>query len=526
MNIKKRMQPMPIFLLAVLLLTGCNGVSVGPTATPTPIPPTSTGGGDLAGLTDTITPTSADTVTPIVWRNIGPGDGKVYTLAIDPLTPTTLYAGTNYSVFKSTNNGKDWNALNGPDWVNINAYISFLAIDPLTPTILYGVGDRGAYAPAKVFKSIDGGKSWNIAGSIDAFVVKLVIDPVTPTTLYAISGEDVFYRSTDGGENWDMFTQLDTRFVYALAIDPLAPTTLYAGADNGGVFKSTDGGVNWSRVGTGLTTSINNVLAIDPLSPTTLYAGNKDGVFKSTNGGDSWNTVNTGLPRIWITTALIIDPRTPTTLYAGTWDSGVFRSTDGGGHWEAVNTGLTNLHVNVLAIDPLTPARLYAGTEMGIFATQLEPPDSNRQEVDVDSTVSPSGSQSVQIYLIAVEERGVSGPLVGCGDSVVPVQVEIPHTQGVLRAALESLLSIKTQYYGESGLYNALYQSDLQVDDIKIEAGKASVYLTGTMMLGGECDNPRVQAQLEQTVLQFSTITDMEIFVNGQPLADLLSLAR
>ena len=144
------------------------------------------------------------------------------------------------------------------------------------------------------------------------------------------------------------------------------------------------------------------------------------------------------------------------------------------------------------------------------------------------ATVAPAatstGPQFVQIYLIALEDNGISGTLVGCGDSAMAVKVEIPRTKGVLRAALDSLLSIKDQYYGQSGLYNALYQSDLQVESVKIVNGKASVYLTGTLLLGGECDNPRLQAQLEQTVRQFPTVTSVEIFVNRRSLADVLSL--
>jgi hypothetical protein len=130
----------------------------------------------------------------------------------------------------------------------------------------------------------------------------------------------------------------------------------------------------------------------------------------------------------------------------------------------------------------------------------------------------------VQIFLIAVDDNGQTGTPVGCGDSVVPVQVEIPPTQGVLKAALVALLSVKDQYYGQSGLYNALYQSDLQVESLSINGSKASVYLTGTVLMGGECDSPRVQAQLEQTVLQFQNVTEVAIFINGKPLVDILSL--
>jgi hypothetical protein len=136
---------------------------------------------------------------------------------------------------------------------------------------------------------------------------------------------------------------------------------------------------------------------------------------------------------------------------------------------------------------------------------------------------STAVQQTVKIFLIALEDNGQSGILVGCGDSAVPVTVVIPRTQGVLKAALEKLLSIKEQYYGESGLYNALYQSDLQLKSVTIDQGKAVIHLTGTVMLGGVCDAPRVEAQIEQTALQFSTVSSVEVFINDIPLEDVLS---
>jgi hypothetical protein len=145
----------------------------------------------------------------------------------------------------------------------------------------------------------------------------------------------------------------------------------------------------------------------------------------------------------------------------------------------------------------------------------------------LEPTTSPTEEplvHTVRIFLVAIDDNGQGGQLIGCGDSLIPVDVEIPPTQGVMKAALQALLLLKTQYYGESGLYNALYQADLQVEKITITDGKASVYLTGEMIMGGECDIPRVQAQLEQTVLQFPTVSEADIFINGQSLADVLSL--
>jgi hypothetical protein len=138
-------------------------------------------------------------------------------------------------------------------------------------------------------------------------------------------------------------------------------------------------------------------------------------------------------------------------------------------------------------------------------------------------TSTTATEQMVKIVLIELEGNGQSGPLVGCGDSAIPINVTIPSTQGVLRAALEKLFSAKQQFYGESGYYNALYQSDLEIASVKIEQGNAVVHLTGTIMLGGVCDAPRVQAQIEQTALQFSTVSDVTVFVNDVPLEDVLS---
>jgi Sporulation and spore germination len=155
----------------------------------------------------------------------------------------------------------------------------------------------------------------------------------------------------------------------------------------------------------------------------------------------------------------------------------------------------------------------------------LPPTETVPLPTDTQAALPPTaGEQMVKIYLIGIGDNGVSGELIGCGDSVIPVDVAIPPTKEVLRASLEKLLSIKSQFYGESGLYNSLYQSDLQIESISLDNGKAEIYLTGTMMLGGECDNPRVEAQLMSTVFQFSNIQVASIYINGKTLKDALSL--
>jgi hypothetical protein len=75
---------------------------------------------------------------------------------------------------------------------------------------------------------------------------------------------------------------------------------------------------------------------------------------------------------------------------------------------------------------------------------------------------------------------------------------------------------------GQSGLYNALYRSDLTLQDVVIKNREAVIKLSGALTLGGLCDKPRVRAQLRETALQYAAVDSVSIFVNGTSLGELL----
>ena len=71
----------------------------------------------------------------------------IYTLAVDPVTPTILYAGTGGGVFKSTDGGGTWSAFNTG---LTDLYVWALAIDPQTPTSLYAGTYRSGVFKTKI----------------------------------------------------------------------------------------------------------------------------------------------------------------------------------------------------------------------------------------------------------------------------------------------------------------------------------------------------------------------------------------
>lgn len=150
----------------------------------------------------------------------------------------------------------------------------------------------------------------------------------------------------------------------------------------------------------------------------------------------------------------------------------------------------------------------------GIITTPLPPATPTPQQATFDRT---------NIYLIAVGDAGETGQEVGCGDSLVPVEVTFAPTVAPLTAALEELFAIDTRLYGQSGLYNPLYRSNLGVLGIDITNGVAEINLTGELQLGGACDNPRVEAMLTEVALQYDTIDSVIVRIDGVPLEELLS---
>ena len=133
-------------------------------------------------------------------------------------------------------------------------------------------------------------------------------------------------------------------------------------------------------------------------------------------------------------------------------------------------------------------------------------------------------TENATIYMIAMGDNGQSGMFVGCGDSLIPVTVNVPAattTEGKITAALQHLFSLHDPFYGQSGLYNALYENTLTVDSVSLHGSTAGVILSGFTGSRGTCDDPRIEGQIEQTVLSVPGVTCVVVILNGMQLIDL-----
>lgn len=147
---------------------------------------------------------------------------------------------------------------------------------------------------------------------------------------------------------------------------------------------------------------------------------------------------------------------------------------------------------------------------------------SARSAISVGKTATGRAT-TIRFYLIAANDKGKSGQKIGCGDSLVGVTYPKRITGKPWEAALRLLLNIHQRFYGQSGLYNALYQSSLTLKRSTLVAGRLTVYLTGRLRSGGSCDAPRIAGQLRQTARQTGQIRSVSIFINNIRLSKLLS---
>ena len=302
----------------------------------------------------------------------------------DPLNPGTLYVINQTSISKSVDGGANWTMANSGLPAN---YIAALGIDSqISGTVYTGVSGGGVQSGG-VFKSTDGGTTWQRSvvphgGGVEG----LAIDPQVPATLYGWNAQGL-YKTSDGTASWETLSPANDSRVSSLVVDPYDSNSVY-GLNSSGLVKSTDGGVTWSPANSGIPKNwYEGALAADPQTIgilytwSNLYDASGPKLFKTTDGAANWNPANSGLQGNNVS-SLVIDPKNTSNLYAATSGyaasglqvTAIFASVDGGAHWSLLSPGLPGqLALNGLALSPQDSNLLYAATSGGTFALTMAP---------------------------------------------------------------------------------------------------------------------------------------------------------
>ena len=194
----------------------------------------------------------------------------------------------NGNIFISSNGGMTWTLASQP--VENAQEVVF---SPLAPYELW-VSDCCFCVPQHVYKSTNLSYTQWIT-TIDSPLADIAFP--TPewgdaysTTVYATGCWDDGYRSTDNGDSWENWGPATGSWGHSLAPDPQSPGTIYHASHQNGVYKTTDGGENWQVTNQGLTAMAPAQLATVPGQPDLVYAlvDGWEGIFKGTRGGDTW----------------------------------------------------------------------------------------------------------------------------------------------------------------------------------------------------------------------------------------------
>ncbi len=228
--------------------------------------------------------------------------------------------------------------------------------------------------------------NWQALGPIDVPIIlsngknrgngrinAIAFDPFDANIIYVGSPGGGFWKSIDGGSNWQTFTDnLPVIGVSSIAVNPQDPDIIYiaTGDANGsdtysiGVMKSLDAGVTWNTTGLSYNVSDGkkvNKIIINPNHPDSLFAATNANLMLSTDGGTSWST--SGPLGRW--RDIEFKPNNSNIIFAARQSNGgsnVYRSMDGGQNWYIVNNGVssTGKYRPLIAVTPANPNVVYA----------------------------------------------------------------------------------------------------------------------------------------------------------------------
>ncbi|MEL7121576.1 MAG: glycoside hydrolase [Bacteroidota bacterium] len=323
-----------------------------------------------------------------------------------PSQPNVFYMGVNNGgVWKTDDYGRTWNPIfdSAP-----TGSVGDIAVSESNPDILYVGSGEGLHRPDLgvgdgIFKSTNGGKTWEHIGLKDVQQVgRLIVHPIDPDIVYVAglghpygaNEERGVFKTTDGGKSWDKVLYIDQHTgAIQVEFDPNDPNIVYAdlwehqegpwenarfSGPNSGLYKSVDGGDNWKKLTKGLPTAEQGLGRIgigisksnSNLIFATVDAKENGGIYKSTDAGESWTFLNDDY-RLWGRGSdfgeIKVHPTNPDRLYVGNIAS--YTSADGGKTWMSLKGAPGGDDYHRIWINPNNPEIMLFVADQGAVVT-------------------------------------------------------------------------------------------------------------------------------------------------------------
>jgi photosystem II stability/assembly factor-like uncharacterized protein len=334
------------------------------------------------------------------WRSIGPArGGRSQAVAGTAARPMEYYFGAvGGGVWKTTDGGITWRAVS--DRFFKASSVGAIGISESSPDVVYvGMGEtqlRGNIIQGDgVYKTSDAGRTWTHVGLEKTMAIGRVrVHPTNPDVVFVAALGDPYgatadrgvFKSSDGGKSWNKILFRDDRTgAVDLVIDPKNPDVLYAGmwevfrtphslssgGPGSGLFKTTDGGRTWTELtkNPGLPKPLWGKVGItvSGADSNRLYAiieAQDGGVYMSDDAGATWKLVNDNRnvrQRAFYYTRIYADPQAKDTLYI--LNVTMYRSTDAGKTLRPISVPHGDNHD--LWIAPNDPQRLANANDGG-----------------------------------------------------------------------------------------------------------------------------------------------------------------
>ncbi len=165
------------------------------------------------------------------------------------------------ALYRSTDGARSWQNVPLPAGVSGP---NDLALDPSDSRIMYlscwPWTDRNVYPSVErnggLYRSLDGGASWELVFHENAHVYAAAIDPDNPATVVINTFDSAAFRSDDRGRSWRRIEGYNFKWGHRPILDPRHPGMLYLTTFGGSVFYGPAEGIpgadealrNWSSI--------------------------------------------------------------------------------------------------------------------------------------------------------------------------------------------------------------------------------------------------------------------------------------